>query len=269
MTDFDWFDGNLTTWLEYWRKAEDLVKGDELMEYHLIKSGALILYHRYFHIREERYGMQFSWIAGSDFVHPVCVPKESGNLAKELAYRTRSPNRIILSEPPLRARYDNVEIDLCNNGYNVSKKSSSKFTAGITQDMTGRIGYLVSKTGENFVDGNFGGIDFITLVGAIDRSPTLNYVLKKEAADYISLTKEQIDPELEITKNINVMNDGLHLVIKFKNSNLWNDEISRNVASFALYLNDTHELLIRLNDEEEWKRFIYPKGQKSANFGFR
>lgn len=68
---FDWFDGNLTTWLEYWRKAEELVKGDKLMEYHLMKSEASILYHRYFRIHKERYGMQFYWTAGNDFVRPV------------------------------------------------------------------------------------------------------------------------------------------------------------------------------------------------------
>lgn len=146
MIDFDWFDCNLTTWLEFWRKTEELVKGDKLMEYYLTKSGASILYHRYFRIHKERYGMQFHWTAGSDFVRPVWVPKETGDLAKELALRIRSPNKIVLSEPPLRARYDNVEIDLCNNGYNVSKKSSSEFTAGITQDLTKKLIYLLVIT---------------------------------------------------------------------------------------------------------------------------
>lgn len=265
VTDVNWFDSHIEGWMKLFEEAAEAVKGDPLMEYHLYKTRVSVMFMRYSRIFQERASMRFSWTANGDSVMPVNTPAESAYLGKWLMDCIQSPRYVRLGEIEWRDHDELLKIDISVHGYNITRISDDKFTAGVSVDYTGRLGYLIAKSDNfNYIDGNFGGIE----IGNKPVNITGLFVVKTDRTflntSSIEVNKHEVSGECKIRKKYTLNNEGLILNVTFSADD-WQNTNIRAVSSFAFVLGDAGNVLIRIEDGE-YQEYVASKGQHNMYF---
>lgn len=268
VTDFDWFDKNLAKWVGYWEDAAKAVKDDQLREYHVYKTGASVLFTRFNRIYDERNGIKFAW-TNNDHVKPVSVPEESLKIATDLLHRVYSPRRIMLCEMDDCHHCELLKIDKYVNGFNITKIRSNKYEAGVAVDMTGRLGYLIDNNDQwNYIDGNYGGLDFDSRYGNIDDVPDIYYDLVSHSTENITVKKHIKNGavDLHIKRIYRVTDFGLNVSISYQADD-WENTYFRCVSSFAIRIGDASNVASKL-DEGRWNLINISKGRNKEFFSY-
>lgn len=178
-TEEDWFDSILSSAIQLFSEAVKSVANESVILRHVQKTAASAYYMMFFRQKEERKHMFFDWNITSpnqEYVSPINVPQLSREMAMkidQLLAKETDTKVMTLSADEDRNMRVNVEIEKCIRGYAISylqseeevkrkRKSPNPTTVGFAIEQGARLGSFFYD-GYNYINGNFGGIDFTSI----------------------------------------------------------------------------------------------------------